>query len=149
MEVADVDAANSNGSALHVVEAEEQVGQGGLAGSGVSDHGDGLAGGNAETDIAQNPVLADVSEPDMVEFDSNGALRKRLRAGRRDDGWLGVEQFENTLGGGHRTLEDIVFFAEVLDGPEEAQSILKKRDQHAEGQGALPDAEAAVGKQQR
>src|SRR5450755_4307799 len=149
MEVVDVDAANSNGSALNVVEAEQQVCQGGLAGSGVSDHGDGLAGGNAETDIAQNPVLADVREPDVVELDGDGSWRKGLRAGRRDDAGLGVEQFENTLGGGHGSLEDIVFFAEVLDGPEEAQSILKKRDQHAEGQGALPDAEAAVGKQQR
>ena len=61
---------------LHIVEAQQQIGQRGLAGAGMADNGDGLAGLNREADVLQHPFLAVVGEPDLVEFDA-AALRHR------------------------------------------------------------------------
>ena len=62
-------------SALDVVEAEEQRDQRGFSGAGVADDGDGLAGGDAERDVPEDPVVfggfgfVGVAEPDIAEFD--------------------------------------------------------------------------------
>ncbi len=68
----------------------------------------------------------------MAELDAAGtvagARRSRaLQLGRR------IQQLEDAFAGGHRRLQDVVFFAQVLDGAEEALGILDKGDQHADG----------------
>ena len=54
--VLDIDAVDSDGAFLHVVEAHEQRDDGGFAGAGVADEGDGFAGLDGEADVAQDPV---------------------------------------------------------------------------------------------
>ena len=54
--VADVDAVDADRALLHVVEAQQQRDDRGLAGAGVADDGDGLAGFDGEGDVAENPV---------------------------------------------------------------------------------------------
>ncbi len=89
-------------------------------------------GCDGEADVAQHPVLAFIGEPDVVEFDGGDAAG----AARGDSGGstirLGIEQLEDALGGRHGALQDVVLLAQVLDGPEEAQAVLQKRDHHAE-----------------
>ncbi len=51
-----IDAVDSDRAFLHVVEAHQQRDDRGLAGAGVADDGDGLAGFDGEGHIAENPV---------------------------------------------------------------------------------------------
>ena len=73
-----------------------------------------------------------IRKPDMAELDAPrtiaGARRGRALQLRR-----GVKQLEDPLAGSHRGLQDVVFLAQVLDGPEEALGILDEGDQHADG----------------
>ena len=80
IEIANIDSADADAAALHFIEAQQQAGERGLARAGVAHHRDGLAGLDAEADVAQHPVFVFVGEPDVVEFDGGGRLRKRLRA---------------------------------------------------------------------
>src|SRR5262249_26747347 len=63
-----IGASNSDGPALDIVEAQKQIGQSRLARASVADHGNGLAGGDAEADITQYPIFVPIGEPDMIEF---------------------------------------------------------------------------------
>ena len=68
----------------------------------------------------------------MIELDATRAHRF-LRMLGRDDLNLRVEQFEDAFGRRHRSLEDVVFIAQILDGPEEAMRILHEGHQRAQG----------------
>ena len=57
---AEVDAVEADCSGGDVVEAHHQAGEGGFAGAGVADDGDGLAGFDGEGDVFENPL--DVGE---------------------------------------------------------------------------------------
>ena len=155
--LADVDAVDEDAAALDVVEAHHQAGDGGLAGAGVADDGGGLVGLDDEGDAAEDPFdVGDrcgglrrwrwrcgravprrvlVGEPDVAELDAAGAVACDGMRGR-DDGRFGVEQLEDALAGGHGGLQDVVFVAEVLDGPEEALRVLDEGDEDAERDGA-------------
>ena len=67
----------------------------------------------------------------------------------RDDLGLIVEELEDALGGSHGGLQDVVLFAEVLDGAEEALRVLNEGDEDAEGDGSeeAPVARGAAGGQ--
>jgi hypothetical protein len=58
----------------------------------------------------------------------------------RDDGGLGVDELEDALAGGHGGLEDVVFFAEVLNGTEEALGVLDETDEDADADDVAEDA---------
>ncbi len=67
----------------------------------------------------------------MIEFNAAGAF------GALRDCWRNylhrrIQQLEDAFAGGHGRLQDVVFFAEVHDGAEEAQSVLDEGDQHAQ-----------------
>ena len=49
---------HANVAALDIVEAQQKIGERRFARAGVADDGDGLAGLDAETDVAQDPVLS-------------------------------------------------------------------------------------------
>ncbi len=149
IDFADVDAVEEDLSALDVVEAEEQRDQSGLAGAGVADDGDGLARCYAEGDIAEDPVLfgglgfVGVAEPDVAEFDfAAGGFEADGVGGRDRGGWF-VEEFEDALGGGHGGLQDVEFFAEVLDRAKEARRVHRESGEDAEAQRAVEYAIAA------
>src|SRR5581483_3125315 len=72
-----------------------------------------------------------VSNPHVIKFNSARAMGKSrfrcLRSLHRI-----IEQLENSLRRGHRCLQDVVLFAEVLNRTEKALCILHKRNKHAE-----------------
>ena len=105
---------------------------------------------DGEADVAQNPfhgVVIDpftalhlcargvvetlIRKPDVAEFNAAAAIA-RARSCRRDYLRRCVEQFKNALAGGHGGLQNIVFFAEILNGPEESLRVLNERDQHTQ-----------------
>ena len=77
-----------------------------------------------------------VGEPDVAELDGAGAVAgDGLRRGRRCR--VAVSRsLKMRSAGGHGGLQDVVFVAEVLDGPEEALRVLDEGDEDAEGDGA-------------
>ena len=170
IEFAEIDAIEADGSGGDVVEAHHQAGQGGFAGAGVTDDGDGLAGLDGEGDVFQDPLdvgesgeflrafgrIGDavdefflfrsqllVGEPDVMELD---AVRSVAGAGigGADDFRRGIEQLEDAFAGGHGGLQDVVLVAQVLDGTPEALRIHVECGQHADGDGAGEDAESAT-----
>ncbi len=52
IEIANVDSADADDAALHLVESQKQAGDGGFSRAGVAHHGDGLAGLDTEADVA-------------------------------------------------------------------------------------------------
>src|ERR1700734_1659883 len=87
-------AGDADVAALDVVEAEQQVRQSRFARTSVADDGDGFAGLNAKTHVAEDPVLVLIGEPYVIELDGDGTFGKRAgRGGRRDMGGR-VEQFK-------------------------------------------------------
>ena len=63
----DVDAVVGDGSLLDVVEAVDEVGDGGLSGAGGTHEGDFLAGLGKEGDIVEHHLIRIVAEGDVVE----------------------------------------------------------------------------------
>ena len=65
---ADVDAVEGDAAFLHFVEAQEQVGEGGLSGAGVAHHRHRFTRLDGEADVVQNFVVVLVGEPDLMKF---------------------------------------------------------------------------------
>ena len=133
IEIADVDAADADGSALDVVEAQQQAGERGLARAGVAHHGDGLARLDAEADVARAPSLR------LCRRTRRGRTRRPRAPPETAWRWAGdwishrrVQQLEDALGGRHGRLQDVVLLAQILNGPEESHAVLEKGHQHAE-----------------
>ena len=59
---------------------------------------------------------------------------------------LRVHQLEDALAGRHRRLKDVVFVAQILDGPPETQGKLREHDEHADGDRGrkMKDSETAA-----
>ena len=142
-EILEVEAANihtveKDFAALNIVETQKKLDDGGLAGAGVADDGEGLPGSNAEGNVAEHPVFigrvlpAAIGEPDIAEFDFAAGLLELQRLLRRSNRHGLVEQLEDALGGGHSRLQDIEFFAEVLDGTEETLRVHHEGKENAE-----------------
>src|SRR5580704_1870044 len=108
IEIANVDSADADGSALHFVESQEKARNSGFARAGMADYCNGLAGLNAEADVAQDPIIVLVREPDVVEFHGHGQLWKRRRLCGGLDEHRRIEQLEDALGRGHGSLHDVV-----------------------------------------
>ena len=158
---------------MHVVKAQQQGDDGGLAGAGVTHERDRVSGIDSEGNIAQHPVElvfcvngrgnggGGCGELLTLARGLLGGLRQgaigephvveldasravgKLRSRRRNDLRPGVEQFENALARRHRRLQDVVLLAQVLDGTEEALRILHKRDQYSQADGVAEDLVAA------
>src|SRR5260370_1947474 len=75
IDFADVDAVEQDLAALDVIEAKKERDERGFAGAGVADNGEGLAGLDAEGDIAEDPIVfsrmgnGTITEPDVAKFD--------------------------------------------------------------------------------
>ena len=129
---ANVDAVEKDLPALNIVKAQQQRDQSGLAGAGMADDGEGLAWLDAERNIAENPVFVGrlrhvaVAEPDIAKFDfAARSIEADGLCGGIDGEGL-IEQLEDALGSGHGGLQDVEFFAEVLDRAEKALRVLVK-----------------------
>ena len=94
---------------------------------------DRLARLDAQRDILKNPILAMVSKPDVIEFDSGGFHGKGLGMNRSDDMHGLIQQSKNALGRSQSALQHVVLLAEILDRPENARGVLEERYQDADG----------------
>src|SRR5258707_1451601 len=127
IDFADVNAVEQDLAALNVVEAKEERDERGFAGAGVADDGEGLPGLHAEGDIAEDPIVfarignGAITEPDVAKFDFAAGIFEANGVGRRRNVGGLIEQLENALGSGHGGLQEVEFFAEVLDWAEEAR----------------------------
>src|SRR5216684_762515 len=151
---ANVFAVEEDLAALNVVEAEQEGDEGGFAGAGVTDDSEGLPGGDAERDIAEDPIffggLRDVpiTEPNVAEFDFAARMVERNGVGIRIDRDRLIQELEDALGGGHGGLENVELFAEVLNGAEEALSEHGEGGENAKGEAAGKDANSTGPKDQ-
>jgi hypothetical protein len=115
----------------------------------VADDGEGLAGLDAEGDVAEDPVVfagignGAIAEPHVAEFDFTAWIFEANGVGRRGNVGGLIEQLENALGSGHGGLQDVEFFAEVLDGAEEARGEHREHRQNAQTEGPGKHAIAA------
>ena len=112
-------------------------------------------GCDAEGNIAQHPIFflrigaAAIGKPDIAEFDFAAHVRQGLRLGRRNDRDRLIEQLEDALGSRHRGLQNVEFFAQILNRAEEALRVHHERDEHADFESAGDRAHAAHPVQQR
>jgi hypothetical protein len=98
--VAHVVAVHPHGPAGHIVEAGHQHRHRRPARAGSADHGDGLAGRDAQVEVRQHRLAAGVGEGDVVEEDLAGERRQGRRIGPLGDERLGGEETEDPLGAG-------------------------------------------------
>ena len=77
-------------SALNVVETQQQAGQRRFAGAGVPYHGDRLTRLDAETHVAQHPILVLIGKPYVIELDRRRARRETQRGAAGDVMCVGV-----------------------------------------------------------
>jgi hypothetical protein len=122
-----------------IVEAGDQVDDGGLAGAGGADDGDGLPGLGAEADIAQHGLPGQVFGADVVEdyppldFGQAPGVRGIL------DGRHHIQQAEDALGASHGALDIGPQHGDLLDGLVEALTQ-PRRDEQAERDGCSSSA---------
>ena len=90
-----------------------------------------------------------VGKPDALELNLSTHPREGHGIGRILHGHRLVQHTKDTLGAGHRRLEDVVLLGEVLDRPEESLGILDEGDEHAECDRLLHHPPSAVPDQQR
>ncbi len=81
----------------------------------------------------------------MIEFDGDNRARRFHRRGRREHRGPRIEQVEDALGRCHGGLQNVVLFAQILNGAEESQPILQERRHHSQRQSAGLHAETAIG----
>ena len=127
-----VDAVDQHISVGDVVEAGDQVGDGGLAGAGLADQRHGLAGLDGEVDVLQHRLVGLVGEGDAAQLDAAVDPAHRRGVGGVDDARLGVQQLQHLLAAGHRRLHGGVELAELLDRLEEAADVGQEGDDHAD-----------------
>ena len=129
------------------------------------DNGDSLARFNDKADVPQHPVWfqqwlrgvgssifrrpcplpilaitgvdrnVPIRKPDMIKFNAARTFWL-LRDCGRSDLHRRIQQLKNTLAGSHGRLQDVVFLAEVLNGPEESLRVLDECRQNSDGSGA-------------
>ena len=105
--VVGVDAVDQDAAVVDLVEAQEEVDEGRLAGAGGTDDGHGLAGLHVEREIVDERRVGQVAERHVFERD---VAARVLENDRRDRVGLLlglVEQLEDALGRGRRALQHV------------------------------------------
>src|ERR1700722_8357877 len=127
-----------NLAALNIIEPQQQLDNGGLARAGVPHDRKRLAGINTERHIAQDPIFlfrrsaARVGKPNVPKLDLPERRGQRTHFRRRHNHERLIEQPEDALGSGHSRLQDVEFFAQVLNWPEKALSVQHEREQYTD-----------------
>ena len=119
-----------------VVEPQQQVGQGALAGAGVADHRDRLTRPRLERDVGQHRLVRQIGEVDPIELELAPNPLRAVRPRRLDDLRRPVEQPEDALGAGHGALQDVVLLRQVGQRQVEALGVLEEGHQPADRQRA-------------
>src|ERR1019366_702908 len=134
-------AENADGSALRLVEPEEQAGHGGLACACGPDERDPLAALRGEAHVAEHRDARLVLEVDMLERDGlvsrTGAATGFGREGGGGDVFF-VEELEDALGPRHGALKERVTLREEAHRLEELADVLRERHEERERDGMVP-----------
>ena len=145
-----VHAVEGDATAIDVVEAHEEVDQGGLAGPRGPHDGDSLAGLDAQRQVADELDVGVVGEADAVHLDHSAVRGPRCLLGRRariidviGALLLGVEKLEDPLGAGRAGLDGGGHPAELPQGLGELLGVLDERLHVAQAQAAARDHEPA------
>src|SRR5699024_1228194 len=101
------DAVEDDGAAGDLVEANHEVDQGGLAGSGRADDRDRMTGIGGEGHLLDQWSLRGVAEADLGEFDLSGGARRKTAARLIGVFLLRIEQFEGPFGRGDSRLQHV------------------------------------------
>ena len=128
LDVLDVDAVDGDRAGINVIEAVEQVGNGGLACAGGADEGDLLAGLCVQGDVLQHGLLGHIAEGDVVEDD---VALDFGGEGVRGVGLLGVDvhDAEHALCAGEGGEDGVGLLGKLVDGAGELAGVV---DEHGE-----------------
>ena len=162
LQVADIDAADADDATLRVVEARDEVGDGGLAGAGGSDQRDQLAGSNVETDVVEDGFLRaivgnrdgferrerdfggrGIAEGDAVELDGGGTGRDGDGLGAFPDHGGKIEDFEDSLEGDQRGHDADLDVGKADERGVEAAKIGGERDDGADVKNVMDSKDAS------
>ena len=111
-------------AACHVVEAGDQIAQGGLAAAGGAHQRQTLAGLDVKADVVQDLVVViRVLEADVVEPDGTGAGLQGLCVWGVVDGHGGVHDLSEALDAGHAALELLGELDDAADGGDQGGDV--------------------------
>ncbi len=133
--VAHIQAVDQHRAAVDIVEARDQVDDGGLAGAGWADDGDRLAGLGGEADVLQHRLSCLIGGADVLE------VHLALDGGHLDgirlvhDLRLDVQQAEDALAAGDGVLDVGPQDGDLLDGLVEALHVAQEGDHQAQRDG--------------
>ncbi len=136
--------ADQDAPAFGLIEAAQQVDDGGLAAAGGAHQGDGLAGLDVQVEVLDHRLVVLIPEVHMVENDvaADGArvngIRLVLDLGR------GIDQLEDALGRGQRVLHLGEDARQVLDRPHHEGHVGDEGLDAADGDAFKVDLRAAV-----
>lgn len=140
----DVFAVDGDGALLDFVEAVEEVYDCGFSGAGGAYDGDGFAGFDLEVYSFYYGFVVDVAEMDVVELDVSlegwgfvGAVVLDLV--------LGVEDFEDAVGGDHAHLHFVEFVGDLSEGVEEHADVHGVGEDVSEGCGGVASEDSGSG----
>ena len=123
LEVADVITIDLDGTALYIIEAHEQLDDGGLACTCGTDDGDGTAGFGGGTQVMDDDLVGIIAKSDIFKGDTT------FDGGRIDRGiftvglFCFVQQAKDTLGSRHGRLQLVTDAGDLVDGLAEALGI--------------------------
>ena len=111
-------------AACHIVEAGDQIAQGGLAAAGGAHQRQTLAGLDVKADVVQDLIVViRVLEADVVEPDGTGAGLQGLCVGGVVDGHGGVHDLSEALDAGHAALELLGELDDAADGGDQGGDV--------------------------
>ena len=117
---------------IEFVEAGEEVNEGGFAGAGLADEGDGLASLGVERDVMEDGEGGGVSEANVFKFHIASDLGGIIWGGAAWFCW-GIEDFEDAFTGGAACLDELIEGVEFGDGIVEGADEPEDGDEIADG----------------
>lgn len=143
-EAANVMSVEGDGTVVPLIKPHEQANEGGFAGTGGADEGDGFARLHREANVVQHRGVVSVGKIHALEANftpqRNGEGRRAFIGLRR-----GVQDVEDAATGGSSGLKNLIELMEASDGFVKEADKDKEGDQHAEIEATVEGGPAADG----
>ena len=143
----DIGAANPHRADLRIVEAQQQIGEGGFAGAGAADQGHQLAGLDRQVDVVEDGLFT-VGEADIVETNGGAVGMEGLGVGRFGQGGLLGEYVIDRVHCQPRQTQLMVQPAQVLDWGVEVEHADEEEQEFAASSRRITAVERKPGKDQ-
>ena len=143
-DIAEVVAVDRDPALAWVVEAGEQLRDGRLSCTRLTDECHRRPSGNLEIDVVQYLGQVAVAEADMVETDMTGRARQVDRSRRVHDIRLGFEHLHDLVQRGDGRKEHVVELRELLHRVEEVREVEREREQRPDRHLVVDQQVAAV-----